>query len=174
MFSEKRMTFTSFDDRRCIRWRAWLRGAGWLGLAFFGMTLVSNADVLPASAADQRPEKLQAFFNAYHCPGPLHIGEYLRAADTYAIDYRLLPALSVRESTCGRHERMNNRWGWDSARRGFASVSRGIEFVARQLANGRSYRGKTLDEKLRTYNPNPRYPGEIKRLMREIDDVGAD
>jgi hypothetical protein len=143
---------------------------GWLAAALLSMSLISGVDTLPRQAqADPRPERLKAFFDAYGCPGPLHVEEYLRAADTYAIDYRLLPALSLVESTCGRYERMNNRWGWDSARTGFRSVPHGIHFLARQLANGKYYRGKTLDEKLRTYNPNPVYPREIRRLMREIE-----
>jgi len=141
-----------------------------LGLAVVGFSSMFAADSTQGSdLRDARAAKLFAFFAAHRCPVPLHVGDYLRVADAYAIDYRLLPALSVRESTCGRHQRLNNRWGWDSARTGFESVARGIEFVARQLAEGRSYRGKTLEEKLHTYNPNPQYPGEIKRLMQEID-----
>jgi hypothetical protein len=152
-----------------------LRGLLWMILALAGWSLLPGAELhfTPSkpdvSEVDRRPEKLEAFFSAYRCPGPLHVTDYLRAADTYGIDYRLLPALSVRESTCGKHERANNRWGWDSARTGFASVASGIEFIARQLASGRSYRGKTLDQKLKAYNPNPLYAVEIRKLMREIE-----
>ena len=142
----------------------------WLGAAVLGFALhpISAADTLPASV-DARVTKLESFFRAYHCPAPLLTVEYLAAADAYAIDYRLLPAVSVRESTCGRHARANNRWGWDSARTGFNTLAHGIEFIARQLALGQYYRGKTLDEKLHAYNPNPKYTDEIRKLMREID-----
>lgn len=135
------------------------------------MSFASGATInRPTAVSDARAVRLQEFFSAYRCPGPLHIAAYLRAADTYGIDYRLLPALSIRESTCGRHGRKNNHWGWDSARVGFASVSLGIQYVARQLARGRSYRGKTLDQKLRTYNPHPRYVAEVRKLMRQIQE----
>jgi hypothetical protein len=154
---------------RCLDGRAYF--AGWLGLILAGMTLASGATIKPETAVtDARAVRLEGFFNAYRCPGPLHIADYLRAADTYGIDYRLLPALSIRESTCGRHARGNNQWGWASARVGFPSVSIGIEYVARQLALGRYYRGKTLEEKLRMYNPSPLYATEIRKLMREIQD----
>lgn len=147
------------------------RFSGWLGLVLAGMSLASGATIKPETAvADARVVKLETFFNAHRCPGPLHVADYLRAADTYGIDYRLLPALSVRESTCGRYARKNNRWGWDSARVGFPSVSIGIEYVTRQLALGRSYRGKTIEAKLRTYNPNPLYVAEVRKLMREIQE----
>ncbi|MBZ5604392.1 MAG: hypothetical protein LAO79_18980 [Acidobacteriia bacterium] len=131
--------------------------------------MISAADTLPTPPPDTRSKHLQAFFEAYNCPPPLLTSEYIAVADAYGLDYRLLPAVSVRESTCGQHARYNNRWGWDSARTGFASLRHGIRFIARQLAFGRYYQGKTLDEKLHAYNPNPKYPGEIRSLMREID-----
>lgn len=157
-----------FLKGRCLDGRVWLNRTLWLGLVLVSISFASAAEMAPAAPRDIRSAKLEAFFAAYRCPGPLHIGDYLRAADTYGIDYRLLPALSVRESTCGWHARKNNRWGWDSARTGFASVAAGIEFIARQLARGRYYRGKTLEQKLRTYNPNPVYAAEVKKLMKEI------
>jgi hypothetical protein len=159
-----------FLKGRCLDGRAWFRTTGSLGLALLGMILVSGAELGPTGpTADLRSARLQAFFNAYGCPGQLHIEDYLRAADTYGIDYRLLPAVSVRESTCGRYQRKNNHWGWDSAKVGFVSVAKGIEYIAHQLARGRYYRGKTLDQKLRMYNPNPRYAAEVRKLMGEIE-----
>jgi hypothetical protein len=147
-----------------------LRGGGWLllGVIVIGLNTSSLADTPPPT--DHRSIKLEAFFRAYQCPEPHYVDEYLQAADLYDVDYRLLPALSVRESTCGRHDRNNNHWGWASARKGFASVPRGIEFVTRKLAHGRYYKDKTLDGKLFTYNPIPQYVNEIKRLMQQIDD----
>ena len=119
---------------------------------------------------DQRPQKLETFFQSFGCPAPHHVKEYLGTADSFDIDYRLLPAISVLESTCGVHERLNNRWGWDSARKGFASFRAGLEYIARQLAQGRYYKGKTLEEKVYMYNPKPEYVVQVKKLMRKIDD----
>src|SRR5882724_5036889 len=111
-----------------------LSRSGWLiiGVLGIGLNTSSMADSPPQT--DDRPIKLETFFKSYQCPQPHYVEEYVRAADMYDIDYRLLPALSIRESTCGQHNRLNNHWGWDSARKGFASVPRGIEFVARKLA----------------------------------------
>ena len=121
---------------------------------------------------DQRVLRLEAFFKAYGCPEPYHIHDYLRAADAYQIDYRILPALSLRESTCGIHARANNHWGWDSGRSRFESIEAGIEYVSRQLAEGARYRGKQIEEKLYIYNPYPHYVREIKDLMGRIEPVG--
>ena len=132
---------------------------------------VASDSTLPIPAShDPRGAHLEAFFKAYGCPAPLHINDYLRAADLHALDYRILPAISLVESTCGAFERMNNRWGWDSAQTGFPSVPAGIEFISEQLAEGSPYKGKTLQEKLYTYNPYPQYVRQVERLMRQIED----
>jgi hypothetical protein len=130
----------------------------------------ANAPSAPPQPADERGLKLQAFFESYRCPAPYHVEDYLKEADKNAIDYRLLPAISVRESTCGRHARLNNHWGWDSARSGFSSVKAGIRYVARKLALGHSYKDKTVQGKLETYNPELQYAAEIRQLMDEIGE----
>jgi hypothetical protein len=119
---------------------------------------------------DPRPTRLGVFFEHHGCPVPYYALDYVRVADNYAIDYRLLPAISFRESTCGQYGARNNRWGWASGRVRFDSVPEGIDYIAWQLAAGRYYKSKTLRHKLRVYNRNPRYALEIGRLMREIEE----
>lgn len=138
-----------------------------LGTGFFSLPVPSRLAANPGN--ELRAQKLEVFFKAHLCPPPYHIEDYLHAADLNDLDYRILPAVSVRESTCGRYARWNNRWGWDSARIGFASITRGIHYIAYQLAFGRYYRGKSVDEKLRAYNPQPGYVRQVKKLMEEID-----
>jgi len=124
----------------------------------------------PMRPPDPRGMRLEAFFKAHDCPEPLHIQEYLQAADSHAVDYRLLPAISLVESTCGAFERMNNRWGWDSVQSGFPSVPAGIDYITQQLAENPRYKNKTVEEKLFTYNPYPQYVRQVKRLMEQIED----
>jgi hypothetical protein len=45
----------------------------------------------------------------------------------------------------------------------------GIDFVSRQLAEGSFYKGKSLDQKLFTYNPRVAYPEEVKWIY--LDDT---
>ena len=135
------------------------------------VTVAAAANTLPdPKIPDNRTERLETFFQSFGCPTPHHVDEYVITADTYAIDYRLLPAISVLESTCGIYQRQNNRWGWDSARKGFASFKAGLEFIARQLSIGQYYKNKTLAEKVHTYNPDPHYSKQVNKLMRKIDD----
>jgi hypothetical protein len=131
---------------------------------------VASDSTLPVRDPDPRSVRLEAFFKAYDCPGPLHVQEYLRAADSHALDYRLLPAISLVESTCGAFERLNNRWGWDSVQSGFPSVPAGIDYITEQLAENPRYKGKTVREKLFTYNPYKGYVRQVERLMRQIED----
>ena len=148
-----------------------LRVAGALTLAAtaYANTTTGSSPTL----RDGRYDKLESFFQSFGCPAPHYVDEYLGAADSNAIEYRLLPAISVLESTCGVYQRLNNRWGWDSARKGFSSFRAGLQYIARQLSQGRYYRNKSLEEKVRMYNPNPQYARLLKKLMLKIDDRGA-
>jgi hypothetical protein len=154
--------------------------ARWLGAATAGLVLcaISTADspiplVKPirvlVSKPDPRIVRLGKLFRSYNCPEPHHIPEYLSAADGYGLDYRLLPAVSIRETLCGIAEKQNNRWGYHPGRQTFPSIEVGIEFMARQLAENPLYKGKTIQEKLFTYNPRPAYPGEVEQIMRKAD-----
>jgi hypothetical protein len=132
----------------------------------FGCETISPGDVMPPST---RETKLESFFESYHCSRPFYTADYLRAADTYRLDYRLLPAISIIESKCGEYRRWNNRWGWSSA--GFSTVRAGIDFVASRLAESYFYKDKTTEGKLLLYNPSPRYTQVVKHLMGEIENL---
>ena len=148
-----------------------------------GVCLVTGANTtedLPAATIkqriavarniDPRVARLERFFRSYNCPEPYRIAEYLRAADGYGLDYRLLPAVSIRETTCGVYEKdLNNRWGYHPGRQTFPSIEVGIDYVAKTLAENPAYRGKSLQDKLFTYNPRIKYPVEVQKIMREIE-----
>jgi hypothetical protein len=154
----------------------WARALG-AAVAGLAVTATSTVDVPaaaikpsppPAPAPDPRIARLENFFQIHHCPAPNPTSEYLRAADSYGLDYRLLPALSIRETLCGRAERhQHNPWGYHH--QSFPSLEAGIDFLAQRLTRHPLYRGKTLHDILFTYNPLPAYPEEIKRIMRQIE-----
>ncbi len=167
----------------CRRWRPewrpiwpgwvapWARslGAG-VGLVLFATQTADIPAATFTAGLDPRIDRLERFFKIYHCPAPHDTSEYLRAADGYGLDYRLLPAVSIRETLCGMTERQqNNRWGYHPGRQSFPSIEVGIDFLARRLSQHPLYKGKTLQDKLFTYNPLPAYPDEVKRIMRQIE-----
>jgi hypothetical protein len=141
--------------------------------AFIGICAFFSADLNTGASRtadlDARAEKLEAFFRFYGCPEPFHVQEYLQAADANKLDYRLLPAVSLRESTCGWYAVGNNHWGWNSARTDFDSVADGIQIIAHELSDGYRYRGKTLNQKLVVYNPVPHYAGQVRLIMRQVE-----
>lgn len=140
----------------------------------FGLPLKASEVPVPQISSirlDTRAVKLGKFFEQHNCPKPYYIDDYLSSSDKYNISYTLLPSIAIIESQCGRHFRYNNFWGWNSAKTGFKSVAEGIDFVLSQLANGRYYKNKTLEQKLKSYNSvNPTYGKTIKSLMVQIDN----
>ncbi|HME10283.1 MAG TPA: hypothetical protein VKG25_24740 [Bryobacteraceae bacterium] len=122
----------------------------------------------PTQVVDARLVRLQQFFEARDCPLREVAGDFLQAADRYALDWRLLPSISMIESSGGKDYRNNNVFGWDSPLQNFASVREGIHYVAAQLARSNRYKNKSLDGKLRTYNPNPEYSGKVKAVMHAM------
>jgi hypothetical protein len=164
------------SQRRLPKFAAlWARGV----VAAAGLALCATATAdLPAvrmrpiptlvSRPDARIARLEKFFRIYHCPAPQQVSEYLRAADGFGLDYRLLPAVSIRETLCGRTEKQpHNPWGYHQE--SFPSTEIGIYFLAHRLTQHPFYKGKTLQDKLFTYNPRPAYPEEVKRIMEQIE-----
>ncbi len=141
----------------------------------FAFPVMVNVAQLTAKAGsalhdpDPRLQKIEQFFADRDCPLRDSAAVFLEAADRNDLDWRLLPSISMVESSGGKDYRNNNVFGWDSCRESFSSVGEGIHFVASQLANSKLYKDKNLDGKLRTYNTNPDYPHRVKALMRVMD-----
>jgi hypothetical protein len=121
-----------------------------------------------SNSPDPRLVRLRQFFSERDCPITKYAADFIQAADTHALDWRLLPSISVVESGGGKAFMNNNVFGWDSCRVRFPSIRAGIHIVASRLANSRLYRDKSLDEMLRTYNPNLEYPTRVKYVMRAL------
>jgi hypothetical protein len=118
---------------------------------------------------DLREAILRRFFQEKHCPVASYAGVFVTEADTYGLDWRLLPSLSIVESGGGKHTPHNNNvFGWANGKMAFDSISEAIHHVATTLSLGKAYRGKDLDGKLRTYNPRVEYRAMVRSVMRQI------
>jgi hypothetical protein len=134
-------------------------------------TVVSSKQYHAGVTVDQndpRLHRLKQFFAERDCPLRDAAADFLVAADQNALDWRLLPSISIIESSGGKDYRNNNVFGWDSCHESFPSVRAGIHFVANKLAKSDRYKDKSLDRKLQTYNPNPEYPVKVKAVMRAL------
>ena len=58
--------------------------------------------------------KLEKFFESYKSPLVKHSETFVKVAEKYGLDYRLLPAISCIESSCGKKliEGSYNPFGW--------------------------------------------------------------
>jgi hypothetical protein len=138
-------------------------------------SLVSTKQPGPAPAPSHEDPRLKAlwqFFDERDCPLRDSAADFLIAADNNELDWRLLPSISMIESSGGKDYRNNNVFGWDSCRESFPSVQAGIHFVASRLAKSKLYKDKNLDEKLLTYNPQPDYRHRVKAVMRALGPAG--
>lgn len=101
--------------------------------------------------------------------------QFVEAADKCEMDWRLLPAIAVRESSGGKQACGNNPFGWASCRLDFESIEQAIEVVGANLCgfNPRTevyYKNKTTYERLWNYNGtiNPKYPEEVLKIMYDF------
>jgi hypothetical protein len=117
---------------------------------------------------DPRLKSLKRFFQQVDCPARILAAEFLMVADQHNLDWRLLPSLSVVESSGGRLAPHHNMFGWDNGKAAFISWRAGIHDMARNLADSKLYRNEDVDGILRKYNPDANYASVVKSVMRRI------
>jgi hypothetical protein len=131
----------------------------------------------------ERADKIDAYYGRYDLPLTGYGMKMVLASEKYGVDWNLIPAIAMRESTGGKFACYNNPFGWGSCKIKYNSFDEAIEAIARNLggANSRTsyyYAGKTTAEKLYYYNGTviASYPKEVMKIMTTIDKMklGAD
>jgi len=129
----------------------------------------------------EKADKIDAFLKTYKSPLAGHGIKFVTEAEKHNIDWRLLVAISGRESTFGLHscKRVTNSFlGYGSCKINFKSTDDAIERVSASLGGSdektaHHYEGKTTLQILRKYNSViPNYPNEVVKIMKMIDDDG--
>ena len=74
----------------------------------------------------------------------------VQASDKYGLDYRLIPAIAMRESGGGNKtkEETHNAWGFENGRTNFSSWEEAIETVAKTLKVKYADKGLTTPEEI--------------------------
>ncbi len=127
-------------------------------------------------------QAIDAYFKKYKMPLEGTGMVMAVAADKHGLDYRLLPAISVRESTGGIHACTSvkyNAYGWGSCHIGFSSNEEAIETIAQNLGGNhpktaKYYDNKTVVQILEAYNPPSIVPNYAKQVMRIMDAIGPE
>ncbi len=146
----------------------------------------SNTEEIQASTQEQitmrlRADKIDAYFRDRNMPLEGYGMKMVQVAEENNIDWRLLPAISVIETTGGKNickskEGANNPFGYGSCKIAFDNINESIEAVGRNLGgnNPRTasyYKNKDLDGILKSYNSViPTYNKKIRGVMERIEN----
>lgn len=123
----------------------------------------------------QRADAIDTYYKERSMPLAGQGMNFVLVSEKYGLDWTLLPAIAIRESSGGKEACYNNPFGWGSCKIKFNSYKESIEIVGKNLgganqATAKYYGGKTNKEKLYYYNGTvvPTYPDEVLNIMSRI------
>lgn len=128
------------------------------------------------SVAEDHAKKIDDYFAKRDMPLEGYGAKLVKVALDNDLDWRLLPAIAIKESTGGKFACHNNPFGWGSCKIKFKNFDSAIETVAMNLggnnpATEQYYKDATTTEILHYYNNSvvPTYTGEILAFMDLIE-----
>ncbi len=127
-----------------------------------------------------KADAIDAYFKEHDMPLEGMGMKMAKEAEENGLDWRLVAAIAVRESTGGKNDCRkvdNNPFGWGSCKIGFDSLDKAIETVALNLGGNNPktahhYDGKDTKKILQTYNPVSIVPRYAQQVMAIMDDIG--
>jgi hypothetical protein len=147
---------------------------------------IAMADITEA-VVDTRAERIDEYFASRGLPLAGHGKTFVEAADENDLDWRLVAAIAMRETTggkfmCKNPKAPNNPFGWGSCKFGFESVDTAIVKVTTHLAGNHPntdhyYEGKDVKAILQTYNPPSiveKYADQVMKIMEDIENTSID
>ncbi|MBP6884089.1 MAG: glucosaminidase domain-containing protein [Candidatus Pacebacteria bacterium] len=146
-----------------------------------GLLATNAATDQELAARSAKAKAIDAYFEKYDMPLKGTGMKMVLEAEKNDLDWRLIAAIAVRESTGGKHECQkvaNNPFGWGSCKIGFKSNDAAIETVARNLGGNNPKTAHHYDEKttiqiLRAYNPPSIVPRYAQQVMAIMNAMGA-
>ncbi len=147
------------------------------GLSLFALNQAVDED---AHLRKIKAEAIDAYFKEKDMPLEGFGMKMVLEAEKNDLDWRLIAAIAVRESTGGKFECKkveNNAFGWGSCKIGFKSNDEAIETVARNLGGNNPktahhYDNKTTLQILRAYNPPSVVPKYGEQVIKIMDTIG--
>lgn len=147
------------------------------------ITATDNTQIV----VDTRAARIDEYFASRELPLAGHGDTFVKAADENGLDWRLVAAIAMRETTggkfmCKNPKAPNNPFGWGSCKFGFESVDVAIKKVTQHLAGNHPntdhyYDGKDVKEILQTYNPPsvvPEYADQVMKIMKDIENTSIE
>jgi hypothetical protein len=122
---------------------------------------------------DYRANTLKTFLTQYNSPLADYSACFVKNADKYHLDWRLVAAISGVESTFGKRIPYNsyNAYGWANGDHRFTSWEESISSVSKALREKYYDKGTTTIQKIahRYAPPSSTWAGKVKYFMNEID-----
>jgi hypothetical protein len=139
----------------------------------------SDVDLLQKER-EEKAAKIDAYFKQNGMPLAGYGMEMVTDAEAHDVDWRLIPAIAIRESTGGLHQCKSvtySPFGFGSCHISFSSYKQAIQSLATNLGGdnpntARHYQGKTTDAILKTYNSViPGYASQVEGIMTTIGNT---
>ena len=127
---------------------------------------------------DYRAENLRLFFQKYNSPLAPYSEDFVKYADAYGIDYRMVPAITGVESTFGKQIPSNsyNAYGWANGDYKFESWEDSISVVTQTLRSKYIDKGAPSISKIarRYAPPSTTWGTKVKYFVGKIDTLPLD
>jgi hypothetical protein len=143
---------------------------------FTGPAVANDSSAVPkeyAVEADNRAQILRQFLNKYDSKLADSAEDFVAAADSNDLDWRMLPAISGIESTFGKQmiSGTYNAYGWGGGTIRFESWSDGIWTISGALKEKYVAKGADNIYKIgRIYcPPNPLWASKVQSFMDKIE-----
>lgn len=151
------------------------------GKAQAGKLVMENTEInlIEAKKLDYRAEILSNYLAKYNSPLQYHAQDFIDAADTYQLDWKMMPAIAGVESTFGKFIPGGyNGWGWGvygTQAIYFTSWRDAIFTISKGLREG--YLDKGLSDPYsmnRVYAASPTWGMKVSYFMNDIEQFAGD
>ena len=140
-----------------------------------GSSAVLKAHSYSEPVFDYREYTLRKFFSKFNSPLTPYSLTFIRTADYYGIDWRMVPAISGVESTFGKAIPVGsfNAYGWAGGNYYFESWTDSIKIVTKTLREEYVNRGATSVSKIaRIYSPpSSTWGGHVNYFIGKISPL---
>lgn len=134
--------------------------------------------IIEPKEMDKRAKILADYFAKYNSPFEYHAQDFIDAADTYSVDWKLVPSISGVESTFGKRTYGYNAWGWGiygDNRLDFKSWRNGIFTVTGGLKSGYIDKGLTDPYSMnKKYAASPAWGWKVDFFMKDLEKFASD
>ena len=134
----------------------------------------TELDLIEKRELDGRAEILSNYLAKYNSPLQYHAQDFIDAADTYKLDWKMLPAIAGVESTFGKFIPGGyNGWGWGvygTQAIYFTSWRDAIFTISKGLREGYLDKGLTDPYSMnRVYAASPTWGMKVSYFMQDIE-----